>query len=449
MRHAASRSRHRSARRSAAVSGPFRELHFLGPLPYTSMTFLWRATRQSPALNRHWQQTRHIADLRPFRIGDHVILRPKNDRTTSPVLSRSLKPGRRIDTHKGVIPHEDIIGKRVRDVIRTPTTKAGKQGIEYRLHEVKLEEYVRLTKRLVTPLYPQDAQLIVGLLDLHPNPPAWGQSHKGPKLEILEAGTGHGALTLFLSRAIHAANPPFPAQDPDLEDDEEHTASQNWKATRRALIHTIEISPKYSAHAEKVVKGFRHGIYHHNVDFHVGNVSDWADSALADRGGEPFLSHAFLDLPGAETHISTVASALRTDGTLIVFNPSITQIMAALEKVKEDRLPLELERVIELGVNGGSGGREWDVRAVKPRASQKASTTPLMEPAEGDSASVEDSGAELGRDQELEAALRKTEAEEKDKWKMVCRPKVGDAIVGGGFLGVFRKLKDMRETAGS
>ncbi|KAK4547026.1 hypothetical protein LTR36_001247 [Oleoguttula mirabilis] len=417
------------------------------------MTLIWRAVRRAPTCTRSIQQERRIADVRPFFAGDHVILRPTNDRSATPVLSRSLRPGRRIDTHKGVIPHEDIIGKRVRDVIRTATTKAGKQGVEYRLHEVKLEEYVRLTKRLVTPLYPQDARLIVGLLDLHPDPPAWGQSPDEPKLEILEAGTGHGALTLFLSRAIHAANPLFPRETTQL-DDEGEAAVQQWKATRRALIHTIEISPKYSAHAQKVVQGFRHGTYHHNVDFHVGNVSDWTRAALKARHDQPFLSHAFLDLPGAETHLGTVASALRTDGTLIAFNPSITQIMAALEKVKDDKVPLELERVIELGVNGGSGGREWDVRAVRPRASLKAASMPVPACIEGESVvgaavAAEDSGVELSRDEEPQVAGPSTETEGKNEWKMVCRPKVGDAIVGGGFLGVFRKLRDMREVAGS
>jgi tRNA (adenine57-N1/adenine58-N1)-methyltransferase len=29
---------------------------------------------------------------------------------------------------------------------------------------------------------------------------------------------------------------------------------------------------------------------------------------------------------------------------------------------------------------------------------------------------------------------------EGDGWNMVCRPKVGGRVVGGGFLGVFRRL---------
>ena len=27
------------------------------------------------------------------------------------------------------------------------------------------------------------------------------------------------------------------------------------------------------------------------------------------------------------------------------------------------------------------------------------------------------------------------------EWSLVCRPKVGDRVVGGGFLGVFKKMR--------
>ena len=43
---------------------------------------------------------------------------------------------------------------------------------------------------------------------MHPVPWTEDQSTASPSLEILEAGTGHGSLTLHVSRAIAAANPP-------------------------------------------------------------------------------------------------------------------------------------------------------------------------------------------------------------------------------------------------
>ncbi|KAK3627638.1 hypothetical protein LTR56_019090 [Elasticomyces elasticus] len=384
-------------------------------------------------------QRRHISTV--FAPGDLALLRPtKSDRNNSyasPILTKPLSPTGRVETHKGIINHSAILGKQVRDVVRTNISTSrdgrgkgsGAGGQEYRLHEVKLEEYVRLTRRLVTPLYPQDAGLIVGLLDLHLEPRRWGE--EGDRLEILEAGTGHGALTLYLSRAVHGANVPMPrSRHDDAAQEDSHVALEQWKASRRAVIHSIEISEKYSSHARTIVDGFRHGMYTHNVDFHVGSVSDITSSLLAQRNGKEFLSHAFLDLPGTEGHLGIVAKALKVDGALVVFCPSITQVMACLETVKTDGIPLEMEKVLELGVNGGTGGREWDVRAVKPRARQHATNV------------VEDSDGEAREDSGIDLSEEDGQGGRKDEgWKMICRPKVGELVVGGGFLGVFRKKR--------
>lgn len=379
---------------------------------------------------------RTIADSRPFREGDLVLLRRKDDRSASPILSRPLKAGHRIDSHRGAISHDDIIGKSVRDIVSVlpKRTRDGGQGCtqqkklqEYRLYEVKLEEYVRLSKRLVTPIYPADARLIVDLLDLHPA--ALHDGEGGQKLEILEAGTGHGALTLYLARAICGANVPY-----SLNSDADEAALSAWKSTRKAVLHTIDVVEKYSRHAESVVRGFRNGLYHPHIDFHVGDVRDWVTAALDEREGNAFLSHAFLDLPNADHKLDSVARALRVDGTLIVFNPSITQIMDVAKKIRIDGIPLELETVVELGVNGGSGGREWDVRPVKPRAMQKVLDAEIL--------NGEDAEPEMEREEEQMAA-DSAKTDSKDGWSMVCRPKVGDRVVGGGFLGVWKKQRRM------
>ncbi|KAK0946995.1 hypothetical protein LTR29_001578 [Friedmanniomyces endolithicus] len=406
--------------------------------------------------------------LTTFRLDDRVLLHPtKADRNTtyaSPILTKALHPSGHVDTPRGRIRHDEIVGRGVRDVVRTGVKKPGdggasasRNGTEYRLHEVKLEEYVRLTRRLVTPLYPQDVQVIVGLMDLHPEPARWGEDdNAGERLEIMEAGTGHGTLTLYLSRAIHAANPPLPrhAQAVKTEGGEEEaddTVINGWKSTRRAIIHSVEISPKHSAHAEGIVQGFRHGMYTHNVDFHVSSVTPFihAQHSRRNNGDQAFLSHAFLDLPGTETHLAAVASALRTDGSLIVFCPSITQIMACLSTVKQDSLPLELEKVLELGVNGGTAGREWDLRAVKPRVRQQpdAGVEPSVLGEGGDSGVEsdvrEDSGVDSSPSEKTEQSAKIADYDD-GGWKMICRPKVGELVVGGGFLGVFRKHNLLR-----
>jgi tRNA (adenine57-N1/adenine58-N1)-methyltransferase catalytic subunit len=271
-------------------------------------------------------------------------------------------------------------------------------------------------------------------LDLHPTPSQESDGDPNEKLEILEAGTGHGALTLYISRAIHGANHRS-AQTPSTTESVEYEKHD----CRNAIIHTLDVSEKYSLHARGVVKGFRHGLYYPSIDFHVADVSSWTKDQLTSRSNQPFLSHAILDLPNSDQHLEQVAKALRVDGTLVVFNPSITQITQCATKIREDGIPLELERVVELPTNGEAGGREWSVRSVRPRSSLKAEAS--IEHS-GYSEAVEDVHESVTGDEKPEASVHPTE-EGKDKgWQMVCRPKVGDRIIGGGFVGVWKKQRD-------
>lgn len=131
----------------------------------------------------------------------------------------------------------------------------------------------------------------------------------------------------------------------------------SWEKKRRAVVHTLDISAKHSKHAKKIVAGFRRGMYSRNVDFHVGDVSNWIAEQRASRKTEdPFLSHVFLDLPNADSHLANVAPALRPNGMLAVFNPSITQIAECVDIIRKHRLPYLLDQVIELGAGTI---REW------------------------------------------------------------------------------------------
>ncbi|KAJ9643459.1 hypothetical protein H2201_008047 [Coniosporium apollinis] len=426
-------------------------------------------------------------DSKVFAEGDIVLLRQKDDPSHVGILTKPLRPSARIETHRGTLPHASIIGRRVRDIV------SSSKNVAYRIHEPTLAEYVRLTPRLVTPIYPGDANLIVSLLDIHVSPPG-PTDGATPPLEILEAGTGHGALTLHLARAIHAANPrppppPKPAPEPPAASDPETISPsaaedpedvsydtplaepagttadpyEAWRKSRRAVVHTLEISAKHSEQAQRTVSRFRHGVYAQNVDFHVGDVSEWLESQLSSRAagstaeqGMPFLSHVFLDLPSAEEKLKLVAKAVRVDGVLAVFNPSITQIGECVTRIKELKLPFQLEQVVELGPP-----RLWDLRVVRPRSVER------LDKARGEkriNIRKDDEGVEsVGEDGDVEgsvegmsdsdvAARDQEQVEDLEKkqegWKMVCRPKVGERVVGGGFLGVWRRMRDMSADGG-
>ena len=196
----------------------------------------------------------------------------------------------------------------------------------------------------------------------------------------------------------------------------------------------LDISSKHSKHAKKIVQGFRHGLYAGNVDFHVGDVSAWLESQKVTRQTEePFLNHVFLDLPNADSHLANVAPALRVDGLLAVFNPSITQIAQCVEKIREEKLPYLLDQVVELGAGTI---REWDVRAVRPRSTLKKADAKESSEA-SDAEPIDPVKGQEARDGELAETL----AKEDEKWAMVCRPKAGQMVVGGGFLALWRRME--------
>lgn len=314
--------------------------------------------------------------------------------------------------------------------------------------------------------------MIVSLLDIHVTPPSTDSTPEEPPLELLEAGTGHGSLTLHLARAIHAANSAQPhipsivtptSSPGGSEEAIESSVSTNledaqaaWRKSRRAILHTLDINEHHSNHARKVVRGFRKGLYAGNVDFHVGDLSAFVEAEIDRRAtGEAFLSYVILDLPSTQDHLRTVAEAMKDDAVLTVFCPSVTQIAECVEHVKKNDLPFFLEQVVELGANY-SAGRPWDIRVVKPRAVQrlenehieaKQPTSDKIEKEESSTSNLENGTMLQEIKQVVGKVLGSAPMEKTSDWKTVCRPEVGGRITGGGFLGLWRRTKDLKVDA--
>ncbi|PVH84736.1 hypothetical protein DL98DRAFT_558164 [Cadophora sp. DSE1049] len=355
---------------------------------------------------------------------DIVLLKHRNN-PSAPIVTGKLRSGRKTtlsatSNWRDGIENDHIIGKELREVVTS------RKGVHYRILEPTLAEYTDCSPRIVTPIYSQDASLIVSLLDLHPTPPRPNDTNED-RLEIFEAGTGHGALTLHLARAIHAANPPAPIPVPieptevnNTQLEQNLAIDKTWREARRAVIHTLDINAAHSQHAAQVVKNFRKGLYFPNVDFHTGTIEEYISRRMAEPE-DPFLDHAILDLPSTHEYFEIVSKAMKTNGTLIGFCPSITQINSCVLLTKQKNLPLFLEKVIEIG--GAVGGREWDVRLVTPRALKNESGE--KKPAVDAVGEVED---------------RKVSETSNNRGEMVCRPKVGGRVSGGGFVGLWRRI---------
>jgi tRNA (adenine57-N1/adenine58-N1)-methyltransferase catalytic subunit len=184
-------------------------------------------------------------------------------------------------------------------------------------------------------------------------------------------------------------------------------------------------------------------MYYHNIDFHVGTIPSYLSTRL-ESSPSPFLGHAILDLPRCHDYFEIVNQSLKQNGTLTVFCPSITQINSSVQVVRNQDLHWSLETVLELGVGAGVGGREWDVRFVKPRAVLMAELEAKRRHEEKQTQqraimAVENADEDGGSN--VENVEDMVEEKTEGGWEMVCRPKVGGRISGGGFLAQWRKLR--------
>lgn len=135
-------------------------------------------------------------------------------------------------------------------------------------------------------------------------------------------------------------------------------------------------------------------------------------------------------MPSPHDHLSALADALLPDGVLGVFCPSVTQIGECLKAVRVAGLPLGKDMVVEFPPHSelvGAGLRTWNVKYAVVRA--RAREVEVQEEAEAEAEAVGVVGEE-DAEQEQEQGSREV---------LVCRPSVGERLVGGGFFGIFRK----------
>lgn len=264
--------------------------------------------------------------LKPFRAGDIVLVRGvlRPDRVN---LSSPLQHGKDIKTPFGALPHEKIIGQPSR-------IKIDIGGQKVLITHPTYEEYMIYRKRHAQPIYPLDSALIVALADIHVDviEPDDEPAH------FLEAGTGHGSLTLSICKAIHCANP--------------------VGQPRGAILHSIDKNSTHIKTGYRNIRDFRRGMYLRDVEFHV------EESPRAWLEKNPVqLSGAFLDIPEAAPEIERIGQALKADAPLMIFCPHITQVQCLERMVSSASTRiLTLINVVEIMPGMGGSLREWDVR---------------------------------------------------------------------------------------
>jgi tRNA (adenine57-N1/adenine58-N1)-methyltransferase len=210
-----------------------------------------------------------------FGPGDRVQLTDPKGRMHTIVLEL----GKVFHTHRGAMPHDDLIGQPEGCVV----TSAG--GTAYLALRPLLSDYVLSMPRGAQVIYPKDAGQIVAMGDIFPG------------AKVLEAGAGSGALTCSLLRAIG----------------------------EQGELHSYEQRPDFAAIARRNVEAFL-GEGPKAWTLTVGDVADCTETGF-DR--------IVLDLLAPWDQLDLVDRALVPGGVLVGYVATTPQLSELIEGLRE------------------------------------------------------------------------------------------------------------------
>jgi tRNA (adenine57-N1/adenine58-N1)-methyltransferase len=218
----------------------------------------------------------------------------------------ALQPGAEFQYHQGVLPHDDIIGAEDGSVLRSSMGNA-----LVALHP-RLADYALKMGRRATVVYPKDSGAIVTWADI------------GPGMTVLEAGTGSGALTMVLVRAVGPAG----------------------------RVVSYEVREDHAAVARRRIEGF-FGEIPATLDLRIGEVEEAIAEVAPDR--------IVLDLPEPWHAVEAAAEHLVSGGVFCCYLPTVPQVQEVRRTLDATRSFLDV-MTFEILM------REWAVegRSVRP-----------------------------------------------------------------------------------
>lgn len=225
-----------------------------------------------------------------------------------------LDSERKFQYHLGVVPHTDIIGL---DDGSWVEANAGGKLLALR---PRLADFILRMRRGAQVVYPKDIGPILVYADIAP-----GQT-------VLEAGTGSGALTMALSRAVGDGG----------------------------RVVSVERRQDHADHGRKSIDRY-FGEIPSNLDLRVGDVEDVIVEVCPER--------IVLDLPEPWHAVAVAAESQPTGGVLCGYLPTVPQVQALVDALRDSGGFAEIE-VREFLF------RDWNVsgRSVRPEHSMVGHT---------------------------------------------------------------------------
>jgi tRNA (adenine57-N1/adenine58-N1)-methyltransferase catalytic subunit len=225
-----------------------------------------------------------------------------------------LESGRSFQFHNGVVPHDELIGS------EDGTWVVSSGNARLLLLRPRLTDFILKMKRGAQVVYPKDIGPILVYADI------------APGMTVLEAGTGSGALTLGLARAVGP--------------------------TGRVI--TVERRDDHAAHARKTIERW-FGEIPETVDMRIGDVTDLVAEIAPER--------IILDLPEPWHAVEAAARHQPQGGVICSYLPTVPQVQTLVETARATRAFAEIE-VMEILM------REWNVdgRSVRPEHSMVGHT---------------------------------------------------------------------------
>jgi tRNA (adenine57-N1/adenine58-N1)-methyltransferase catalytic subunit len=215
----------------------------------------------------------------PFRAGERVVLLDERGRR---FLVR-LEPGGTFHYHGGALPHDLVLGSEEGTTVHSTT------GASLLCFRPRLADFVLKMGRGAQVIYPKDLGPLLVFADVFPG------------ARVLEAGTGSGALTLALCRAV--------GPEGRVISDE-----------RRGDI--LDVARR-------------------NAEDFFGKVPAWLELRHGDvrevaTTGESF-QRALLDLPEPRAVLDEVDAALSPGGILATYLPTTGQVQETVAAMRGAR----------------------------------------------------------------------------------------------------------------